>query len=535
MWNSVQEGQAGPEAYHETTRQTQTSADQSIGLLPSLVLRLDGGWQQQFYSGNVGATNTDLNQRTAQGGLALDLGVRQGRFSLYGDGFDQASSGNSAQLLHLNRDEIGATMNLNPGFVRLNGQGLFTTARQQNLSGPDSRTQELDSSIDARTRLPRLGELSYRFSGLADRNLTLEQRTTQITNGVTFLSNTRFAGGRGSADLKLDSNFFNETDKQETNAAGARLRLPVSGGYRLDDTPEQADPLEGDVIPVPALYDRNRLVATEIDLGDSAPVVHEFGGDYRNIQYDFGEAVDLVSATLYVDRTLLTSAFFGFRVFYSNDPQGRLWTEVPSAGFRAVYQEWGTGLQGWTVTLASRISSRFFKIVDVKLGPTVPDLYVTEFEVDTEQAETSAVDRSSTQDQRVSASVGYQLIPSVHVGYDFNLDHRSLSGQNETLNDVDHGVSAGWSRNLWSLSGRGEFRNMAGELAGRIVDNNQSVTLQRGKSSTLTSDLSWSRDYEAGNGMKKTSNDLSLGAAWPAAPALQLQERASVGGWPTGR
>ena len=42
---------------------------------------------------------------------------------------------------------------------------------------------------------------------------------------------------------------------------------------------------------VPALFDRDRVTATSINLGDSAPVVREFGGDYRNLQFDFGEVM----------------------------------------------------------------------------------------------------------------------------------------------------------------------------------------------------------------------------------------------------
>ena len=53
------------------------------------------------------------------------------------------------------------------------------------------------------------------------------------------------------------------------------------------------DPLEGNPTSEPALYDGNRQAATTIDLGDAAPVVHQFGGDYRNIEYDFGQAVSM--------------------------------------------------------------------------------------------------------------------------------------------------------------------------------------------------------------------------------------------------
>ena len=95
----------------------------------------------------------------------------------------------------------------------------------------------------------------------------------------------------------------------------------------MADTPEEFDPLEEPPLPVPELYDLNRDAATIVNIGDNAPVGREYGGDYRNIVFDFGTGEDLISGFLFLDRELVFPYpnFFEWLIYVSNDPEGRRW------------------------------------------------------------------------------------------------------------------------------------------------------------------------------------------------------------------
>ena len=161
------------------------------------------------------------------------------------------------------------------------------------------------------------------------------------------------------------------------NGAGkSTLIKTISGVYKKDggaivingQEVEIHDPLEEELITESALYDRDRNTATIIDIGDEAPIAWQFGGDYRNIQYDFGEIVDVFGGFLFVDRILDFPDLIEWRIFSSSDPDGRIWTELDPQAAEATYTELSTGLQGWELTLSSPVSARFIKIVDVKLA-----------------------------------------------------------------------------------------------------------------------------------------------------------------------
>ncbi len=133
--------------------------------------------------------------------------------------------------------------------------------------------------------------------------------------------------------------------------------------------------------------------------------------------------------------------------------------------------------------------------------------------------------RSDTTNHRVGLSLGYQLTSSVRAGYDLNYRRRTLTGQPGVLEDLGQGFAASWSRGIWSVSGRYETRVLEGRQSRNVRASSQNVTLKRGQSQRLASTLSWSKVHDRSPGVEKTSNSISLGHVWNAAPSLRLNQR----------
>jgi hypothetical protein len=520
---SNQEGRAGEEKYRQTQTQIEGSANQLLPLAAGFGLRFDGRLNREEFDSRFGSATSSFERRTGQAGVSLDLHRRQGNFRLGALGFDQEYSGSATDFVRQERRTLQTSGDYRRGWVRLNTGLNFTSSRREFRSGDRVRDQEWSGFFSKRSSIPRIGDLGYRFSALIDRNPDFDTRTRQTTHTVDFASITRFAGGRGQAALKTTSTFFTLKEERQGEEGGARLQLPHSGSLFLDDTPEVSDPLEGEGTPVPELYDGNRQDATEVQIGDAAPAVREFGGDFRNIQFDFGEAIDIVSAILYIDRTLVFPQMFRWRVFFSNDAEGRLWEEA--SGVEVVYREWGVGLQGWSVVLAQPVQARFFKLVDVKLGPTIPELSVTELEVSARREEATDQDTSRTDNHRIGASLDYQVSPALRTGYDLYYRRRNLTGPSSALEDRGHTFRSAWNRGIWSVSGRYELRTLEGRRSRNTDVNSQTVSVTRGPHGAFASTLFWTRVQDHSTGTEKTSNSLSLGYTWPAAPSLRIDQR----------
>ena len=72
--------------------------------------------------------------------------------------------------------------------------------------------------------------------------------------------------------------------------------------------------------------------ANDINIGDNASVVRQFGGDYRNLGLDFGEPEPFTAMILYVDRVVRFPELIEWLVYVSDDPEGRDWGESAAAG-----------------------------------------------------------------------------------------------------------------------------------------------------------------------------------------------------------
>lgn len=540
--STVQSGQAGSQDYRQSSLRSEGAGNQLVSFGRSGLLRVEGRLLRETFNSRFDSIRTNLTRHTEQAGTAFDLVGHRVRLGVTGNLLNQTDV--SGGKTRLESQQLGASSSYRHPLLQLTTSGLLTTSRRENTDRSVLRDQEWIGSAGAETRILRFGELGYRISMLEDRSLTFRSKNSQNTQNVTFDGSRRFAGGRALAALRTRSTFFAQEQERRTGIPGEAIRLPLSAGYVLDDTPELLDPLEDAVTSVPGLADGVRTSPTVINLGDSAPPVREFGGDYRNIQFDFGEPVDLSSATLYVDQRLLAPEFFRWRLFTSNDPDGRIWDEA-TPGVTVSYREWGTGSQGWIAVFSQPVSARFFKMVDVKLGPTVPDLFVTELEVNVrEDAGTGGAgpddpgsegnanggvirSRSHTTNHRLGGSLGYSFTPELNARYDGTFQRRTLSRSSGVLEESSHGLSAGWNRSIWAVNGRYGLRRLDGREASRIETQSQDVAVRRGRSDALNLDLAWARTHDNGQALERTANSLTLGAVWPVAPALHLRQRVS--------
>jgi hypothetical protein len=520
--STAQEGRAGAEKYTQRSTVSQITANQHLSLMHHFGLRFDGGLMRERFRSRFGLSRTDYTRRTGRGGASLDLSGGGGRLMLDAQTFDQKTDGDEVDSPGLRRNQLNGAAQVKHGWIDVGSGGSFTSSRRSSESAGVQRNEEWTGTISSRMKIPRLGEVRYKFASLTGRDLNLHTRTDQTTHTVNYSGSIRFAGGRGTIATKETSSFFTQTQTRRVEEPGNRLIPPDAAGYLLDDTPGLHDPLEGELTTEPDLYDGNRQTPTLVQIGDSAPAVRQFGGDYRNIVFDFGEAVDVESMIIYIDKTLPVPGMIQWSVFTSNDPDGRIWEE--SADAQLAYAEWGVALQGWTVTFPQTASARFFKVVDVKLGPTAAELSVTELEAFTLGDVAKRV-RSETVNHRLGLSMQYEVTSGLRAGYDLTYRHRTLTGATDALRSQGHGFSANWTKNAWSVSGRHEIRRMTGRRSQGTDVSSQSLTAKRGREGALVSMLSWSRVDDRSGENDKLSNSVSLGYTWPAAPLLRIDQR----------
>lgn len=526
--NSVISGRAGPDAFRQRFWQSDATVGQAVTFGRGAVLNVDGRYLRERQSGQAAGFENDFARHTASAGLSGNFRLAGARLRFSGNESDQRTTGADADFRRVMTREIGSSVDLGPQAIRLMGSGRFVTTLRDYVSAPSSKNEETAATASMRARVPWLGELGYRFSTQVGRNLTDHTRDTQTGHILSFNGHGRFAGGRGRMSVSANSSFASNEQKR-TRAAEDRLRLPFAGGYLIDYTPENYDPLEGGYLSVPALYDGNRGVATGIDIGDAAPGDAQYHGQYRNIQYDFGEEVNISSSVLYVDRTPASPALVQWSIFVTSDPESLVWRQVDPSSVDIGYQEWGTGLRGWTVTLTEPVVARFYKMVDTRNDPTTAELLVTELEVSVREEQATDSFRMDTANNRLAAAFGYAPLPSVELGYNVAYRQRTLRNQSGRLQEMTHGFSAGWSSDAWSVAGRYEFRALDGRASGTTAVDNQSLAVTRGRGRPLAWDLSWGRTRSQGQGLDRVSNSLGFGARWRIAPALELHQRVTAG------
>ncbi len=395
--------------------------------------------------------------------------------------------------------------------------------------GGDRNSKEHNLGGAALWNVTDRDEVSYRFSRVRQDAAQQDLQTTFTSNNLQYRGNHRFDDERGYLSLHAVASHFRQNDHRNDSFDKTYVQ-PVWGGYTLDDTPEFHDPLEEDPVAVAGQYDNDRDTATEINIGDNASVVREFGGDYRNVILDFGEPEEMISVVLYVDRTIRFPELIQWELYVSDDPEGRDWgTAISAADYELQYKEWETGRQGWTFDFHTAINHRRLKLVNLKLGPTEPELYLTEMEI-YQTSVTSTPDITSTVlNRRLNGEVGYNLTTDLSVRYSTNLTARRFDDGNRNLRGVAQVAGANWRFSDWVLTGQYEAHTLRGESRRDTDANSQMVSMSRNRNRPVSGRLSYNRTVDNSYIAKHLTHSVSGDLAWRVAPLLVFTQRVSYG------
>ncbi len=458
---------------------------------------------QRFQAGLRGS----WYERTAEGATALPPETRR----------DQQASWLDAQLT--------ATTQLSLNASRTHAED------DPAAPGDVARDQEERTGfLRARQALPGSWDFEYVASRTSSDLNVDDTKRTFLSQGFELVGSPDFADGRLRTYVRARTLLLDQTTETGAGAADELYRAPLEATLVLDDTPETLDPLEDAPVPVPELFDRNRDARTPINLGSAASVVREFGGDFRNLAFDFGDATPLSSAFLHVDRRPPNPELYVWRVFVTDDPEGRLWEELGAGRVQVDYAEIGTVVQGWQVTFRGDVAARFVKLVDEKLGPAEPELYVTELEVFVPAGGTGGTREEDSQDYRLEGRAAYDLTPEVEVGYETRLRARRFDDDGRDVEDMDHGFRSRWARGKYVVAGRVDLRRVDARNNRRNTDvTSYQLAATRLRSERLSGSLTWNRSVDTSAGRDLTTDTYALDSSFRAAPALRLTQRLSHG------
>ncbi len=391
---SHQEGRAGVEAYKTDTQWQIVNLGQSVNFSKRWLLRIDATGRRERLWGSSLFSTVSTDKTSLVPNLNLTYRDDTYRFSLHGRAarIDQVRTGQPDQ-----RDEqfdASLWFYANYDWLELDANAQ-ESASWRYAAGSDRENRNHQANLLARFHLSARDELRYKLSRTKQDAVSFNTETTFLTNNLQYRGDHTFAADRGDFSIQAIYNRFQQTD-HTNDLVGLQYVLPAFGGFVLDDTPEFLDPLEGDFISEPDLYDRDRTSPTQINIGDNAPVVRDYGGDFRNIILDFGDTQEMSALILYVDRILRFPALMEWAIYVSDTADGRDWgSPLSPADYTITYVEYETGRQGWVVRLANPINHRRVKMVNSKRGPTEPDIFVTEFEL-YQTSVTTTPDRTST-------------------------------------------------------------------------------------------------------------------------------------------
>lgn len=527
--NTYQEGRAGGEKFRTHTRREELLLRQPVGLGNRISFSARFRVLRDFSDSRVQGTENEFETLTLQPGANLDYRSRSLQIGLQWSEY-RREFGADAEAPAIERGEYGGWANYrNEQGTRLDARWQRTDSWREETSIGRQEVVEDVSSLGAEQDVPRVGRFRYGYSRLRNDAVGREVLTTNESHILEYNGSARFLEERADIQLRARSRFFDQKVESGLEGDPALYVTPLSGGYLLDDTPETIDPLEDGPTPAPDLYDRDRLAPTEIDLGDEAAVVREFGGDYRNLLFDFGDEARMDSAFLYVDRILLTPDLYQWRIFTSNDPERTLFEELSPADFTVRYRELGTGLQGWEFVFPVGITARFLKIVDVKIGDTEPELRVTELEVFSKEGDGANVRTEENTTHRVDGSVGYALTDRLRVRYDAMYRERIFSQTGRDLVERSHGISSQWDVWRVNIAAHYETHYLASPTRTGTDTNNLGASLRAGRGSAVSGSLAWSRSLDRSGSLDKVTDNYSAGFSWQAAPALRFDQKVTHG------
>lgn len=526
-----QEGRTGDQTIESDDRRELYSLDEMRRLWGRSSLQLQYLVRRDILSGTAAGATVDSRLVVQTPSANLSWQVAGVRTNIYGraNRADQELAG--TPNLRDDSLEYGLWSTARPGTLDLNLSLSRRTSWRRGVDA-DRENREDQGSATARWQVTPHDNLQARLSRIDLRSVTTGLRTTFRTVQATYQGDRGFAEGRGRAAWTVLHSRFDQRDRFDGQSSLQYL-LPSAGGFWIDDTPSLQDPLEAQPEPVPALYDNDRTTSTVINLGDNAPRGRDYGGDYRNIYLDFGEPVAMDAAFLRVDRRLTFIAeIIQWDVYVSDDAENRDWGQpLPPDAWTARFVDLETGEQGWEFSFPATITHRRIKLVDRKLGATMDDLFVTEFEV--RQAVTD--DRpESRQDQNrtlLQGELDYRPHTRLRLRLDSMLDRRSSAGGG-MLDRRNHGATAHWRLGVWLASAQSQWAVEESPSGLGTRANSQMVSMTRQAPGRLSARVAWSRVADDNYDARFTTESVAADATWRAAPALSFSQRVTRG-WRT--
>lgn len=507
-----------------TTLNEDYQVGQRIGLAPRLLLQTGYLARRE----NIKSSGAGLDSETERVSLvpSLSLAYQTGwlRCGAGGDGFRKDEFFQGGTSRRDDRLNYSIWARSDAGKVNVDTRWQETRAwRHETLA--DSELQDRSFNLTAAYRNARAGNLTYQFSDTDHENVLQESANRFRTHDLSYSGSSGFAGDRGRSSIQLRTTHFQQRNIYREGTS-RQLLVPLWAGYLLDDTPETWDPLEDDPQQVASLADNDRLGSTGINLGDDAPTVREFGGDFRNLIFDFGEAEPIIGATLYVDRILDFPELMTWAAYATNDPEGREYGGA-LGGVAAVYREFPTGEQGWEFTFAEPVSARFIKFVDTKLGQTGPGIFVTELEV--YRAATTSETRQTTRRHRLIGELGYDLRTNLDVSYNTDISLQEFEDSARDLNGQYHIFGARWRPGTWSLSGRYMINKLTRDGRASTDATSEQLSLASDQARKGRLRLSWLRTDDRSAGRNQTTDNYTLQGSWDLFPDLEIVQQMGYG------
>jgi hypothetical protein len=525
LWGDWQSGGAGVSSYSTRTFLEDYRLGERVTPAKGLQVFANLGYQRRQLSSTSLGVTADSRTETITPNLGLSFRSRHVRAGVNAvavrrDLWDFADQSTRDEHVNLNAWIRG---DRDWGKLELRAQ---ETAAWRESGGAYRESREHVQSARLTLSPTRGEEVRYRFEHRDQTVATSDRQYEQFSHEVYFDSNRRFADGRGHYAFNARGGLFEQTSLQ-SGSGDLVLVPPIWGGVLLDDTPEYHDTLEPDADPVPGLYDRDLDTPTVINIGDNAPVVRQYGGDYRNIIFDFGEFETVTQMVLYVDRVIRFPQLMQWQIHVSDDPEGRDWGQPLAASLVSVrYEELENGRQGWVVTFSQPVSHPRIKMVNSKLGETEPDIYVTEMEVlqpvvggaDTETTET-------VRRYRVRGDLGFDVTQDLEVHYYGNLYGRSYDTGGRDTDGQSHLVGASLDVGGWRLAASGQVASER-RASGTDADvRTQRASMASRRDARLRGLVAWSRVDDRSFTLQSITNSVSGDVTWDIAPRLTVVQK----------
>jgi len=470
---------------------------------------------------------SDYGTRTLLPSVSLNYRNSSIRAGLNGDGYRRDYRGGTFGERLDERFDASAYFqtNFEQGNLTLRANDSSSDRRTSSGAWIENRDRAVRGSLQYDTMI---GEFLYSGSLSRDEALTSGTRRDRLSQGLRYRGNTSWNAGRGRASIEARTDLFDEKVTSDLAITVSRL-TPLSIGYVLDDTPEELDPLEPELTPLVELSDLDRDTPTSLNIGDDTPVVREYGGDYRNIVVDFGDPQEVGSVALYVDRIVRFPEFMQWRMLTSDDPEGIDWTEVSAGALSASWREWDDGRQGWEFLLSSPVNARRFKLVNIKTGPTEPNIFLNEIEFyDSRPADVHEVETSSRR-HRLASSLSYQLTSRLTVGYRANLTRREYDQDARDLSGAIHTFDTRLRLDGWNLATIYSINTLTSQSRMNTDTRTLNVSATSDVARPLWTRVTWHHDLDRSLERNRITDNIAVDTSWRAAPGLSLLQKLGFG------